>query len=376
MSVPGTARRFEEILAGVTSPKCLVDLDRVRTNIRRMADKARRSGVAFRPHFKTHQSAVIGGLFAEVGIVGLTVSSVEMAAYFADAGFPDITIAFALNPRRLSEVDVLAGRVALGLLVDNGVAVDALAGLDHPVRVWIEVDSGQGRTGVPWSEAAVATALAARVRTVTGRPIAGLLTHAGHSYAAGSPARVREIHAETVARMGRLADEVARAQGARPAISVGDTPGCSLAGDLSGADEIRPGNFVFFDATQLAIGSCAPSDLAMAVACPVVGAYPGRGEIVLHGGAVHLSKDSFTLDGERVFGLLAAPGATGLGVPEPGSRITALSQEHAVARVPDPDRWRVGDVAVVFPAHACLAAEMFSEYLAVTGERLPRFVRS
>jgi D-serine deaminase-like pyridoxal phosphate-dependent protein len=375
MSATGTPRPFDELLSGVTRPECLVDLDRVRANAGRMADKARRSGVALRPHFKTHQSAVIGGLFRELGISGITVSSVEMAVYFADAGFRDITVAFALNPRRLVDIDALAGRVDLGLLVDNPVAADALTGLVHPVRVWIEVDSGQGRSGLPWDDAAAAVPLAGRVRRATGRPITGLLTHAGHSYSAGSAARVREIHAETVARMARLADGVERATGSRPLVSVGDTPCCSLAPDLSGVDEVRPGNFVFFDVTQLALGSCAPSDLALAVACPVVGVYPARREIVLHGGAIHLSKDSLSWEGERVFGLLGAPDPAGLGVPDPRSKVVSLSQEHAVARVPDPARWRVGDAAVVFPAHSCLTAEMFSEYLALTGERLPRFRR-
>ncbi|HUT79123.1 MAG TPA: alanine racemase [Polyangia bacterium] len=363
------------ILAKVTRPECLVDLDRARANATRMAEKARRSGVAFRPHFKTHQSAAVGEIFCDLDITGITVSSLEMASYFADAGFRDITVAFPLNPRRLPELDALAGRVALGVLVDNPAAADALDGFGRPVRVWIEIDSGQGRSGIPWNEPAAMVALARHVRRVTGRPLAGLLTHAGHSYTAGSPARVREIHAETISRMTRLAGELERADGSRPLVSVGDTPCCALAAELSGVDEVRPGNFVFFDATQLAIGSCAPSDLALAVACPVVGVYPARREIVLHGGAIHLSKDSLVADGERVFGLLAAPDAGGLGLPDPRSKVIALSQEHAVARVPDPDRWRVGDVALVFPAHACLTAEMFSEYRATTGERLPRFVR-
>lgn len=107
----------------------------------------------------------------------------------------------------------------------------------------------------------------------------------------------------------------------------------------------------------------------------MVGVYPARGEIALHGGAIHLSKDSLVMDGERLFGLLAAPGADGLGIPDPQSKVVALSQEHGVARVPDVARWRVGDVALVFPAHSCLAAEQSGSYLALTGERLPRFCR-
>jgi len=365
----------EGIAAGITEPECLVDIERVRANVTRMAHKAARSDVAFRPHFKTHQSAAIGGIFREHRPAGIAVSSPGMARYFADAGFEDITIALPLNPRLIRELDELAGRVTLGLLLDGPAAADALTSLANPVRVWVEVDTGQGRTGMAWDDVPGIVALAGRVRAATGRPVAGLLTHAGHSYAAGSAQRVRGIHAEVVGRMNLLAEEVRTAEGARPLISVGDTPCCCLVDDLSGVDEVRPGNFVFFDVTQLSIGSCAPGDIALAVACPVIGVYPGRGEIALHGGAVHLSKDSLEWHGERIFGLLGEPGGDVLGEPDPRSRVIALSQEHAVARVPDAGRWFVGDVTLVFPAHSCLTAEQYGSYLAVTGERIPRYRR-
>ncbi len=77
-------------------------------------------------------------------------------------------------------------------------------------------------------------------------------------------------------------------------LSVGDTPGCSLLPDFPGVDEIRPGNFVFYDAEQLEIGSCASNQIAVALACPIVARHPERNEVVLYGGAIHLSKESFT----------------------------------------------------------------------------------
>ncbi|MBK8048603.1 MAG: hypothetical protein IPK16_16670 [Anaerolineales bacterium] len=57
---------------------------------------------------------------------------------------------------------------------------------------------------------------------------------------------------------------------------------------------MRPGNFVFYDWTQVQVGSCGFDDVAVVAACPVVGKYPDRHEVVLYGGAVHLSKDFLT----------------------------------------------------------------------------------
>ena len=73
--------------------------------------------------------------------------------------------------------------------------------------------------------------------------------------------------------------------------SYGDTPSCSLADNFEGFDEIRPGNFVYYDVMQYHIGSCSLDEIAVAVACPVVAIHPERNEVVIYGGAVHFSKE-------------------------------------------------------------------------------------
>ena len=109
---------------GITRPTFLVDETRARANIHRMANKAKRSGVAFRPHFKTHQSTRIGGWFRDEGVDRITVSSVSMAEHFAEAGWTDITIAFLLNPLELPRLKQLAGYLkerggSLGVTIDS-----------------------------------------------------------------------------------------------------------------------------------------------------------------------------------------------------------------------------------------------------------------
>jgi D-serine deaminase-like pyridoxal phosphate-dependent protein len=91
----------------ISAPTLVVDTAKVRTNVRRMAERARRNGAALRPHLKTHQSATIGRLFKEAGVRAGTVSSAGMAAYFADAGWDDLTIAFPVNLREITAYDDL-----------------------------------------------------------------------------------------------------------------------------------------------------------------------------------------------------------------------------------------------------------------------------
>ena len=81
------------------TPTLLIHKEKAERNIRRMADKAKRSCVIIRPHFKTHQSVEVGELFRQQGINQITVSSVSMAQFFATHGWDDITLAFPVNLR-------------------------------------------------------------------------------------------------------------------------------------------------------------------------------------------------------------------------------------------------------------------------------------
>lgn len=367
----------------IERPTVIVDPARVRRNIARMAEKARASGVRLRPHFKTHQCAAIGEWFREAGIDAITVSSLGMARYFVDAGWDDVTVAFPLNVRELSIVNALAPRARLGLLVDHADALHALArGLDGPadrVRVWIKVDVGYGRAGIAFDDADRIVALA-RAVVASGVVFAGILTHAGHAYRTDGVEAIREVHAETVRRMNAVADALAAA-GIDGAISIGDTPSCAAVTRFANVDEVRPGNFVFFDVMQWRFGVCAPDDIAVALACPVVGVHPDRGRAILYGGAVHASKESvIDARGRAVFGYLALPAAEGpgLGSLVEEAPVVSLSQEHAQLEAP-PEILRnlaIGDVVRVFPAHSCLTCDVHRYYLTTEGERLPRYMRA
>ncbi len=88
-------------------PTLIVDKKRCKKNIEKMVSKAKKNNLIFRPHFKTHQSSKIAELFKEYGINKCTVSSVEMAEYFAENGWKDITIAFPFNILEINEINKL-----------------------------------------------------------------------------------------------------------------------------------------------------------------------------------------------------------------------------------------------------------------------------
>lgn len=349
-------------------PTLLLDEQQARTNIQQMAARAKRNGVRLRPHFKTHQSARIGAWFREFGVRAVTVSSVEMGLYFARHGWQDITIAFPVNILEIEAINRLAGAVRLGLLVESSRAIHFLAGhLSHPVDIWLKVDVGGGRTGLPWTAEERAVRLAEQIRAAPGLNWRGLLTHAGQIYGARSPAEVRTIHQEAMARLERIRRQIPPPV----ALSIGDTPACSLVEDLGQVDEIRPGNFVFYDLMQWQIGACRETDIAVAVACPVVAIHPDR--LVIYGGAVHLSKEFIIVEDRPIYGYVALLEEDGWGPRLESAYVAALSQEHGLIRADEATlaRFQIGDLVVILPVHSCLTVNLLREYLTLAGERYP-----
>ena len=138
-----------EYWQNIVRPTFVINPDRVRKNIEFMAEKARLAGVRFCPHFKTHQSAEIGNWFREFGVESITVSSVEMAEYFANEGWKKITIAFPVNLRELDKINELSKKIELALLAESSSVINHLNHqLKNKVDLWIKINTGYNRSGI------------------------------------------------------------------------------------------------------------------------------------------------------------------------------------------------------------------------------------
>src|SRR5688572_21274582 len=92
------------LLDSIQTPAFLVDRPRVRRNCDRMLRKATESGVAFRPHVKTHKVPEIGRMQHGGAVGWITVSTLAEAEAFARDGFRDITYAVPIAPEKLERV--------------------------------------------------------------------------------------------------------------------------------------------------------------------------------------------------------------------------------------------------------------------------------
>ena len=358
-------------MQNITTPTVLLNWTTAKANIGRMADRARRHGLHFRPHFKTHMSREAGKYFQEIGVKAITVSSLTMAEYFAAGGWKDITVAFPVNVREMEAINKLAAQISLNLLVVNAESIPLLKkGLEHPVGIFIKMDVGPHRTGLlPGDEAGIDACLA-EIGSSNLLTFKGFLAHAGHSYLARSVAEVLKVHDETTAILRQLKEKY-RHRYPGLIIAPGDTPTCSVAENWDGVDEIRPGNFVFYDVMQVQIGACRMEDIAVALACPIVAKHADRQEVIVFGGAVHLSKDRLTWEGVEMYGLPVFLTEAGWEMPEAGCYVRAISQEHGVIRCSPSffEKLEIGGLVGILPVHSCLTVDLTDSYLLTTGER-------
>ncbi len=343
----------------ITKPTLIIDEEKCKRNIEMMCCKAENSNLIFRPHFKTHQSLEVGRWFREFGVDRITVSSLEMAKYFSSE-WDDITVAFPVNILEVETINELAGSIRLNLLLESKEAAEFLIQkLTNPVGVFIKIDVGYHRTGIAPDSKNEIDELLNVISESSNMEFTGFLGHAGHSYNCDSQKEILSIHDYSRKIMSKLKADYLESYPTL-IVSLGDTPSCSIAEDFSGIDELRPGNFVYYDLAQKQIGSCAFDQIAVALACPIVAIHPERKEIIIYGGGVHFSKERMEDDEYgTIYGIVVNPNGENWDRPIPGMFVRSLSQEHGIVSVPEEiiPNYKIGDVLLILPVHSCMTVD-------------------
>ncbi len=363
----------------IIRPTLIIDKTICLRNIERMAKKAADHNMRFRPHFKTHQSARIGDWFRNFGVEAITASSVQMAEYFAANGWNDITVAFPFNILEIGNINHLSAKIKLQVLVENTEGAEVLAEKSTgSIGVWIKIDTGNNRTGIDPANTVLMDSVIKRISKNTKLRFKGFLTHTGHTYSASSTDEIFSRHFDALLKLKSLKQRYKKSF-PDVEISMGDTPAATLCNNFNDVDEMRPGNFVFYDLMQQNLGVCSFDDIAVKMVCPVVSKHLSRNEIVIHGGAVHFSKDEiFNIDGKSMFGRIIIKKDGENILLDQMNYLSKLSQEHGILKVAQNQfkNFEVGDLVEIIPVHSCLTANLMGHYRTTDGkliEMMPRF---
>lgn len=353
--------RVEEL----DTPAVLIERSVLHANVSRMQRLANKHGLKLRPHIKTHKSVMLAQMQLEAGACGIAVAKLAEAEVFAAAGFRDIQIANQIvGKQKIARLAALAQNVDISCAVDSETNVMEIAqyfasqGL--VAELFIEIDTGLHRCGV--DTVAEAQKLAALIAGSPSVRLRGLLTHAGHAYAAASPAELGRIALQEGEETVAIAQQLRREGFEINVVSVGSTPTSSGVAQVAGVSELRVGNYIFNDMIQVALGAATIEQCALSVLSTVISVHPNR--VVIDAGSKVLSSDAGAHGSQSVSGFGQPIGSEGF--------VVRLSEEHGVIQPGADDLYNVGQRVRVIPNHACPVMNLVRGAFLVDGELVLR----
>jgi D-serine deaminase-like pyridoxal phosphate-dependent protein len=307
------------------TPAVYVDLDTLEHNIRKMQEQSRSYGVGLRPHTKTHKIPEIARMQLDAGACGITVAKIGEGEVLPG---DDVLVAYPIMADKLPRLRALARDRRVTVVVDS---VEAARGLPG-IGALVEIDIGAGRCGVSTSEQVVAVAQACG-------EFRGLFYWPSWlDEAAFAKARTRLD--EHIAALKAVGLDV-------PIVSGGSTPGATRTPLIPATTEIRPGTYVFNDASCVANRLATLDECALRVLVTVVSTAVS-GQCLVDGGSKTFSSDA-----------TVNVGTFGFFPEQPEWTMHKMNEEHGYVKTTSPAR--IGEKVWVVPSHVCATVNMHDE---------------
>ena len=236
--------------ADIPSPALLILWDRVEENLRRMIALTP-DPASLRPHLKTHKLPRIVSRLAALGVTKAKCATIAESEMAAAAGATDILLASQLVGPAISRFLNLSDKfpgVRFSTIADNESSIRQLnaAASTHGrnIHVFLDIDSGQHRTGIaPGPDAA---ALYHLIASLPGLTPAGLHAYDGHLHQSDPAERAAACHA-AFAPVAALRDSLISDGLPVPVIVAGGSPTFPFHAPRPNV-ESSPGTCVLWDA--------------------------------------------------------------------------------------------------------------------------------
>jgi D-serine deaminase-like pyridoxal phosphate-dependent protein len=351
-------------LAQVDTPALVVDADRLARNLAQVQRDVEATGKKLRPHIKAHKMPEVARRQRELGAIGLTTAKLAEAEAMAAAGLDELFICYPVIGRaKIERLLLLARERNVMTVADSAAGADALgaafAGEERSLGVLVKVDAGFGRVG---ARAADAVELCRRVEATAGLAFRGVCIHEGSTYAEPDTRRRQQLASAQAGELVAIAEQVRALGIAVDIVSAGSTPGLAGCLGVEGLTEVRPGNYVFYDAIQVGLGVAALEECALSVLTTVVSTARPSGAICDAGTkALSLDRGAHGLDITDAYGAI---------VGREGLTLRRLSEEHGWLADESGTDCAVGDVLRVIPNHACAVVNNFDHVWVAEGDKV------
>ncbi|MGH8200728.1 MAG: alanine racemase [Steroidobacteraceae bacterium] len=360
-------------LSSAPTPALVLDRGKLAANCALMKERCRALGVQLRPHMKTLKSIEAARQALDSPDGPIAVATLNEARYFADRGITDIQYAVCISPDKLAQAaNILQRAPGFSFFLDSvEVArnvVEFCRASGARLRAWIEIDSGEHRTGMDYHDPEFLQT--GRILADPAVVLEGVATHGGHSYQANTIERLREIAEQERSTVTKAAATLRDAGIPCGRISAGSTPTAVHAATAEGLTELRAGVYMAGDLFQVAVHSLSLADVAVTVLATVISHNKRLNQIVVDAGGLALSKDRSTAAGpgpDMGYGLILDVAGE---LIRPDITVTGVHQEHGEIRSATAlpfEKLQIGAKVRIVPNHVCMTAAMYDRYLVVDG---------
>ena len=349
-------------LLEVDSPALLVDIDRMRRNIQKMARFAKECGVELRPHVKTHKVPAIARMQLEAGSKGICVQKVSEAEVFAGAGFENVFITNEVVGRqKLVKLVELAERNRISVAVDNEANVHEISNqakeAGAEIALFVDVDVGMHRCGVrPES----APALANLISRSEGVSLGGIMGYEGHVGGAKNDVERDRLCRASTDSIARAKREMVRSGISVESVSMGSSVSVWTNAKNPDVTEVQPGMYVFNDGFLMSNKVASPEECALTVLTTVMST-PAPDRAVVDAGS-----KAFQFD----MGHYPSP------LERKGLEMIKFSEEHGWLKVSAGAKTpALGERVRFIPYHCCTCVNQHDWMFGFRGEKVETVCR-
>lgn len=338
----------------LTTPSFLVDLDKMERNSNDTAELCKINKKMLCPMVKTHKSIEVASLQKAHGAASFLVGTLDEAEKLVRHGFKEITLAYPVAAaENIERVIALAKKAHIIASFDGMDAAVQMQNLlvqeRQSVDYLIIIDCGLHRFGVKPDKV---VDLARELSRLSALTFKGISTHPGHVYGINNPSDIERVAKEETEALEMAKDLLAEAGFTVEIVATGSTPTLPFAVKNKTVTTVRPGNYIFYDAIQIALGIVPIERCALTVLATII-ANPSENIFIMDAGSKCFGLDKGAHSASLVNGY-------GIVKEHPELIVEGLSEEVGKIRATNQTSLKVGDKIEVIPNHACAAVNMSS----------------
>ena len=369
----------------IQTPAFLLDLDILERNIKNFHQMAVSGSKKLWPMLKTHKSTEIARMQLNHGATGFLCGTLDeceaMYENFVCDGSRDISIMYAYPvasyPNILRVVKLARDCEYFCLRIDSSRQAELLNQAAAEAGVCINytviINSGLNRFGVELHELGL---LMGSIASFKHLRFCGISTHPGHAYGEADITGVKKIAQHESEIMKKAASALTGMGIAPQLITSGSTPTYPYIANDAVINCLHPGNYVFMDNMQIALGCCEEEDCALTILTTVVSA-PRAGEFIIDAGSKCLGLDKGAHGNGKIQGHGRVKSQSGF---TSGDMLVISSLSEEVGKIAATPHYRdkinlkIGDKLEIIPNHSCAAANNTSCYIGMREWRFDRLV--